>query len=165
MLFPVASASDDVPAAAPPIVRSTPSGKGGTETLLVVEDSDDVRALAVEQLSALGYKLIVAASGEQALELLGDNHVDLLFTDIVMPGGMSGLELIELFHARRPDVPILMTTGYNDDLVADIPRGSRLDVIGKPYRREELADRIRSAIDRPRAENAETYEGFGHKEG
>jgi len=165
MLFPVAMAGDDVPAADLPIARPTPHGKGGTETLLVVEDSDDVRALAVEQLSALGYKLIVATSGEQALELLGDNHVDLLFSDIVMPGGMSGLELSEAFHARRPDVPILLTTGYNDDLVADIPRGSRLDVIGKPYRREELADRIRAAIDRPRAEHAETHEGFGHKEG
>ena len=165
MLFPVASAGEDVSLAQAPIVRPTATGKGGTETLLVVEDSDDVRALAVEQLSALGYKVIVASSGEQALELLGDNHVDLLFSDIVMPGGMSGLELSETFHARRPDVPILLTTGYNDDLVADIPRGSRLDVIGKPYRREELADRIRAAIDRPRAEHGESEAGFGHKEG
>jgi len=165
MLFPVASADADVPAAAPHAPRPVSSGKGGNETLLVVEDSDDVRALAVEQLSALGYTLIVASSGEQALDLLGDNHVDLLFTDIVMPGGMSGLELSEIFRQRRPDVPILMTTGYNDDLVADIPRGSRLDVIGKPYRREELADRIRTALDRPQVDHAGALEGFGHKEG
>lgn len=146
MLFPMANA-----AAAPAPAPRREAGKGvagGSETILLVEDSDDVRALAQEQLAALGYHVVLAASGEEALERLKTQAIDLLFTDIVMPGGMSGLELVERFRAEHPDTPVLMTTGYNEDLVADIPRGSNLDVIGKPYRREQLADRIRAALDR-----------------
>ncbi|WP_294333689.1 histidine kinase famiy protein [uncultured Sphingomonas sp.] len=148
MLFPTANAAA---LAAPPPAPRREAGNGvagGSETILLVEDSDDVRALAQEQLSAMGYRVLLAASGEEALERLKTESIDLLFTDIVMPGGMSGLELVEQFRTTHPDTPVLMTTGYNEDLVADIPRGTNLDVIGKPYRREQLADRIRSALDR-----------------
>jgi len=150
MLFPTASAmAGTVPAPAPAPRRAAGEGaSGGSETILLVEDSDDVRALAQEQIAALGYRVVLAASGEEALERLKTETVDLLFTDIVMPGGMSGLELVEQFRQTHPETPVLMTTGYNEDLVADIPRGSNLDVIGKPYRREQLADRIRAALDR-----------------
>lgn len=138
---------------------------GGSETILLVEDTEDVRALARDLLEALGYHVVLAASGEEALARLDESRIDLLFTDIVMPGGMSGLELVERFSALRPEVPILMTTGYNDDLVADIPRGTKLDVIGKPYRREELADRIRNALARKLDTAREDLGTFGHKEG
>ena len=161
LLFPVA----DPESAAAPAPRTARTSAGGSETILLVEDSEDVRVLAQEQLEALGYTVLVVSSGEEALALLGDRPVDLLFTDIVMPGGMSGLELVEQFHALRPETPILMTTGYNEDLVADIPRGSRLDVIGKPYRRQELADRIRIALDRRSVGERSREEGFGPKEG
>ncbi len=163
MLFPVAGSEAIESAPAP---RGAVQGsRGGSETILLVEDSDDVRALAQEQLAALGYKLIIASSGEDALAQLGDQQVDLLFTDIVMPGGMSGLELVERFRALRPETPILMTTGYNEDLVADIPRGTRLDVIGKPYRREELADRVRVALERKPGPEGQAESAFGAKEG
>ncbi|NLS29259.1 Blue-light-activated protein [Sphingomonas sp. S2M10] len=150
MLFPVASAMTGATPPPAPVSRQAPGqgAAGGSETILLVEDSDDVRALAQEQIAALGYRVVLAASGEEALERLKTETIDLLFTDIVMPGGMSGLELVEQFRARHPDTPVLMTTGYNEDLVADIPRGTHLDVIGKPYRREQLADRIRAALDR-----------------
>jgi PAS domain S-box-containing protein len=149
MLFPVASAMTGAAPSAPTPKRESGKGStGGSETILLVEDSDDVRALAQEQIAALGYRVVLAASGEEALEQLKTETIDLLFTDIVMPGGMSGLELVEQFRETHPDTPVLMTTGYNEDLVADIPRGSNLDVIGKPYRREQLADRIRAALDR-----------------
>ncbi|WP_342250164.1 histidine kinase famiy protein [Sphingomonas sp. OTU376] len=161
MLFPVAG-TESIAAPTPRVDRAS---TGGSETILLVEDSDDVRVLAQEQLEALGYTVLVVSSGEEALALLGDRQVDLLFTDIVMPGGMSGLELVEKFHALRPETPILMTTGYNEDLVADIPRGSRLDVIGKPYRRQELADRIRVALDRHSTGERPAEQGFGPKEG
>jgi PAS domain S-box-containing protein len=169
MLFPVAAAAED-PGLFPALARRTARGAptGGSETILLVEDSDDVRALAHEQLVALGYNVVIAASGEEALAKLEqdqDARIDLLFTDIVMPGGMSGLELVERFRALRPETPILMTTGYNEDLVADIPRGTRLDVIGKPYRREELADRVRVALDRHSPAAREEEGAFGHKEG
>lgn len=149
MLFPVANAMTGTAPAAPAPKREPGKGStGGSETILLVEDSDDVRALAQEQIAALGYRVVLASSGEEALERLKTETIDLLFTDIVMPGGMSGLELVEQFRETHPETPVLMTTGYNEDLVADIPRGSNLDVIGKPYRREQLADRIRAALDR-----------------
>nr|WP_245201558.1 histidine kinase famiy protein [Sphingomonas trueperi] len=149
MLFPVANATTGTAPAAPAPKQATGQGAtGGSETILLVEDSDDVRALAQEQIAALGYRVVLASSGEEALERLRTETIDLLFTDIVMPGGMSGLELVEQFREAHPETPVLMTTGYNEDLVADIPRGSNLDVIGKPYRREQLADRIRAALDR-----------------
>nr|WP_315381981.1 histidine kinase famiy protein [uncultured Sphingomonas sp.] len=149
MLFPVANAmTGATPSAPAPKAALGKGATGGSETILLVEDSDDVRALAQEQIAALGYRVVLAASGEEALERLKTETIDLLFTDIVMPGGMSGLELVEQFRQTHPDTPVLMTTGYNEDLVADIPRGSNLDVIGKPYRREQLADRIRAALDR-----------------
>ncbi|WP_313538629.1 histidine kinase famiy protein [Sphingomonas sp.] len=149
MLFPVANAMAGTAPSAPAPKRELHQGTtGGSETILLVEDSDDVRALAQEQIAALGYRVVLASSGEEALERLKTETIDLLFTDIVMPGGMSGLELVEQFRETHPDTPVLMTTGYNEDLVADIPRGSNLDVIGKPYRREQLADRIRAALDR-----------------
>lgn len=127
--------------------RSTP----GTATVLVVEDSDDVRALAIDQLETLGYRVLAARSGEAALAMLDSAdppRIDLLFSDIVMPGGMNGLALAEQVGARQPDAAILLTTGYNDELVADGPRAATMDVLGKPYRRAELADRIRAALER-----------------
>ncbi|KTF69135.1 histidine kinase famiy protein [Sphingomonas sp. HT-1] len=161
MLFPTAASAEV--AAPPPAAKQEPGRgvAGGSETILLVEDSDDVRALAQEQLTALGYRVLLAASGEEALERIEAEPIDLLFTDIVMPGGMSGLELVEQFHALHPETPVLMTTGYNEDLVADIPRGSNLDVIGKPYRREQLADRIRAALDRRSPEPRRTGNPFG----
>ena len=164
LLFPVAPPEKSVARAG--AFKPLPASAGETagRTILLVEDSDDVRALASEQLVALGYEVVLAASGEEALEKLEGIEVDLLFTDIVMPGGMSGLELVERFSKLYPQTPVLMTTGYNEDLVADIPRGTRLDVIGKPYRREELADRVRTAILR-RTEVRREESRFGAKEG
>lgn len=164
MLFPVAPAQESDTLPPPHAVPSRPLAHREGQTILLVEDSDDVRALASEQLSALGYRVIVAASGEEALAKLPGLKIDLLFTDIVMPGGMSGLELVEKFSELNPTTPVLMTTGYNEDLVADIPRGTRLDVIGKPYRREELADRVYVALNRQTSTRRDESE-FGAKEG
>jgi PAS domain S-box-containing protein len=165
LLFPVAPPEDLTPVVARPTSAKAISSDAGGRTILLVEDSDDVRALATEQLAAMGYGIVAAASGEEALKKLETGlKVDLLFTDIVMPGGMSGLDLADKFTQSHPDTPVLMTTGYNEDLVADIPRGTRLDVIGKPYRREELADRVKTALSRRTAERREESP-FGAKEG
>ena len=164
LIFPVMAADDLTPERVAVRPATGPS-TGGSETILLVEDSEDVRTLAQEQLLSLGYAVIAAASGEEALTRLADQKIDLLLTDIVMPGGMNGLELVERFRATHPDTPVLMTTGYNEDLVADIPRGSKLDVIGKPYRRDELADRIRMAIDRRSSAERRQEQRFGPKEG
>ena len=164
MLFPVAPAQEADTPPPPQAAPSRPLAHREGQTILLVEDSDDVRALASEQLTALGYRVVVAASGEEALAKLPGLKIDLLFTDIVMPGGMSGLELVEKFSEFNPTTPVLMTTGYNEDLVADIPRGTRLDVIGKPYRREELADRVYVALNRQTSTRRDESE-FGAKEG
>ncbi|MHA6770184.1 histidine kinase famiy protein [Sphingobium ummariense] len=164
LLFPVAPPEEAVAGAVQHISTQAISSPGGGQTILLVEDSDDVRALASEQLAAIGYKVVPAASGEEALLKIDKIKVDLLFTDIVMPGGMSGLELVEKFNELHPETPVLLTTGYNEDLVADIPRGTRFDVIGKPYRREELADRVKTALSRHTAVRREESP-FGAKEG
>ena len=115
--------------------------------ILVVEDNEDVRELAESMLGAAGYAVVSAASGERALELLEDEqNFDLLFTDVIMPGGMNGLQLAEQVRARQPETPILITTGYMDELPSPTPRTQPLNVLSKPYRQEELLSRVRAIL-------------------
>ena len=117
--------------------------------VLVVEDNDDVRELAESMLQMADYDVVSAPSGERALGLLeGGEQVDLLFTDVIMPGGMNGLELIERVHARLPALPVLVTTGYMDELPGQRERGDGLDVLGKPYQHQDLLDRVGAALKR-----------------
>ena len=149
-----------------------PASDETAATVLVVEDSEDVLALAREHLKGFGYHVLVARSGDEALEVLdrrGALGIDLLFTDLVMPGGMNGLTLAERVRARLPGVAVLLTTGYNEDLVAEGPRVPSMDVLGKPYRRAELAERVRAALagrkrgPGPRAEPRWLSEGPKHE--
>jgi CheY-like chemotaxis protein len=113
--------------------------------ILVVEDNEDVRELAETMLASAGYAVVSAPSGEQALDLLEHGGaVDLVFTDVIMPGGMNGLQLADQVRARRPGTPILVTTGYMDALPAT--RGPRLDILSKPYRQEDLLSRVRAIL-------------------
>jgi CheY-like chemotaxis protein len=115
-------------------------------SVLVVEDNEDVRELAESVLSSAGYAVRTAISGEQALDLVqGGVRVDLLFTDVIMPGGMNGLELVEKLRQQRPELPVLVTTGYMDELPAR-ERGRGLDILAKPYRHEDLLERVRAAL-------------------
>jgi CheY-like chemotaxis protein len=118
-------------------------------TILVVEDSEDVLSLAVEYLSGLGYRVVTATNAEEALQVFEADPlgVDLLFSDVIMPGGMNGLGLAEEVAKRRPDLPILLTTGYNDEMFAEGPKRPAMDVLGKPYRRSELSDRVNAALN------------------
>jgi len=127
--------------------EEAPSGR---ETILVAEDDDFVRAYAVNCLEGLGYTVISAGDGHEALSLLSqqDCNPDVLFTDIVMPGGMNGLELIEHARKLRPDLKVLLTSGYALDVLTS--RG-RLQigtaVLHKPYRKAALAQHLRHIID------------------
>lgn len=117
--------------------------------ILVVEDNDDVRELAESMLEMADYDVIAAPSGERALGILENGeHIDLLFTDVIMPGGMNGLELIERVHARRPGLPVLVTTGYMDELPGRHKRTEPLDVLAKPYQHQDLLDRVSAALKR-----------------
>ena len=121
---------------------------GGSETVLVVEDDSMVRTHVEGQISALGYRVISATGGAEALEIVRKRaDIDLLFTDIIMPGGMDGLELAEAARKIRPRIAVLYTSGYVDTAV---PRqsGSGVDgsILHKPYKSIELAQKLRAIL-------------------
>jgi DNA-binding NtrC family response regulator len=121
-----------------------------TEHILIVEDSPDVLALSREILEEIGYHVSTAETGEEALALFKTfepGSVELLFTDLVMPGGINAIVLAEHVAKLDPHLPVLMTTGYNEELVIDGSLASGLDVLGKPYRRTDLLDRVRQALN------------------
>lgn len=114
--------------------------------ILVVEDNDLVRDHVSGQLTGLGYTVSAVRNGPAALELLAaDAAFDLLFTDIMMPGGMNGRELAERVRERHPHLPILFTTGFVDDPQLASGEVARL-VLRKPYGYHELASRVAAAI-------------------
>ncbi len=118
----------------------------GNETILLVEDDDMVRSYVEKELRALGYRVIVTPNGPAALEVLRQpGQIDLLFSDVVMPGGLSGLQLAEEAGRLRPELRILFTSGYNEHPVgwADRP-GAR--ILHKPFRRHDLALMLRSVL-------------------
>ncbi len=121
----------------------------GSETVLVVEDDSTVRLIAVSMLEKLGYKVLEAADGETALSKLESNSkdIDLLFSDIVMPGGISGIELAARVHSSHPDLAILLTTGYSPEEVNPPAKtGESWPLIPKPYTKDVLAREIRTAL-------------------
>ncbi|QJE00703.1 PAS domain-containing protein [Massilia forsythiae] len=151
MIFPVAD-SAAAPAHAPGAGADGAPADGTAgpgqdkPCVLVVEDNDDVRELAESVLGLEGYAVLAAPSGEQALALLErGERVDLLFTDVIMPGGMTGLELVEKAHALRPGLAVLVTTGYMDDL-PERGRASGLTILAKPYKHEDLLARVQKAL-------------------
>ena len=121
------------------------------ETILVVEDDDGVQAYVQEALEALGYRVLTATHTAAAIALLdarGGAGVDLLFTDIVMPGGADGLALARTAAERWPTLPVLFTTGYSPHAVIDCGRvDARFRVISKPYSFDALAREIRECLD------------------
>ena len=129
--------------AAPEVPRKAPRGRG--ERVLVVEDDAQVLALTVEMLGGLGYKVSTATDAASALETLrSDAPVDLLFTDIVMPGGFSGVQLAEQTRRLRPDTKILLTSGYVGES-APVSSGE-FELIDKPYERNALAAKLREVL-------------------
>ncbi len=153
MLFPAASDADDHVALPAQERAQAPLSQEDARAahILLVEDSQEVLALSREILEEVGYRVTVAENGDDALrqfESLGVETFDLLFTDLVMPGSINGIVLAERVAKLAPDLPVLMTTGYNEDLVIEGPERSGLDVLGKPYRRADLLDRVRQALNR-----------------
>ncbi len=133
--------------AARPAVSAPAAGAGGNETVLVVEDNSDLRKVVRNQLITLGYKVCEAENGKAALAILEAQPVDLLFTDVVMPGGMSGPDLAREAGRRWPAMKVLLTSGFPDTKLEEVEsaqRGWRLLV--KPYRHAELDRAIRDAL-------------------
>jgi len=122
----------------------------GAETVLVVEDDDALRMYDVEILNDLGYNVLPAANAAAALEILGRGHkIDLLFTDVVMPGGMNGRQLADEAVRRHPGLKVLFTTGYTRNAIVHHGRlDPGVEMIGKPFTYQELGTRIRAVLDR-----------------
>jgi PAS domain S-box-containing protein len=122
---------------------------GAGETLLVVEDNSGVRRVVTRQLQELGYRVVESDRAAQALAVLEDEPIDLLFSDVVMPGGIDGVELARLALARRPSLKILLTSGFphpRGDGNAHLP--AELALLSKPYSRQELAAALRATLDK-----------------
>ncbi|GJE04479.1 PAS domain-containing protein [Methylobacterium isbiliense] len=136
--------------------------------ILVVDDSREAVAMAAEALQEVGYRVVVAHSAEEALERFDEarergDGFKLVFSDVIMPGGANGLVLAEQVASRDPSVPILLTTGYNDEMAIDGPQPHAMDVLGKPYRRSELIDRVQAALRRgARTGPGRQSSDFGH---
>ena len=143
--LPRAAAERDEAELAQPI-RAHPVGR---ETVLVVEDDDAVRRVAVKILQGLGYQVREAADGPNALAILQQtDNIDLLFTDLIMPKGMSGQELLTRARALRPEVKALFTSGYSERFIKD--KGATQEgvaLLSKPYRSQSLAEAVRTALD------------------
>jgi PAS domain S-box-containing protein len=121
---------------------------GGAETILVAEDDDEVRATVVESLTDLGYRVLRASDADSAWSIIDSGiPIDLLFTDVVMPGKMRSPELARRARERLPNIAVLFTSGYTENAIV---HGGRLDagvdLIGKPYTREALARKIRHVL-------------------
>jgi CheY-like chemotaxis protein len=120
---------------------------GGHERILLVEDEPHVRRFVSSQLSGLGYSVLEAEAGAAAIEMLKNGHeVDLLFTDLLMPGGMSGFDLVQRAREMLPDLKVLLTTGYaaeTDSMLADVKE----PILKKPYKKQQLAQALRSVLE------------------
>jgi len=123
----------------------------GSETILVVEDQPDIAALAEAILSGSGYRVVTAATADDALALIDRGaRVDLLFSDLIMPGAMNGVMLAREARRRLPGLRVLLATGFAAELAGQegMPAGE-FEVLAKPYRRAELLGRVREILDRP----------------
>jgi PAS domain S-box-containing protein len=124
---------------------------GGRETVLVVEDDPFVRSYAIMSLESLGFRVTAAVDGNEALQKLGtDTHIDILFTDVVMPGGVNGWELADRARKARPNLRVLLTSGYAlETLAVHTQLRDGLVILTKPYRKAELARRLRDVLNHP----------------
>jgi PAS domain S-box-containing protein len=143
LYLPKAKKADDDPDAASERLGEI---KGGKETVLVVEDNPKVRKALVRNLDSLGYRSLEASSGHEAMGIVRlGSKFDLLLTDIVMPGGMTGYQLAAAIEELRPGQKVLFTSGYTE-LATDGTLG-RVPLLSKPYRKRDLAEALRSALE------------------
>jgi len=128
----------------------------GGETVLVVDDDEMVLRTAAETVRDLGYHVLSAHNGGEALQVLkGSQKIDLLFSDIVMPGGINGVQLAIEARRLQPSLKVLLTSGYTAAVLMDkhsLPK--EFPVLGKPYRRDQLAAILRELINAEAAQNS-----------
>jgi PAS domain S-box-containing protein len=135
-----------IAAAVPPLPASASRGNA---KILVVDDNQGVLGIAMDQLTSLGYRVIAASSGAEALEMLRhDDQVDLLFTDVVMPGDLAGRALAAKAVEMRPGLKVLFASGYFEGtLVGEGQLEAEVQFLPKPYRKQELARKIEEVLN------------------
>ncbi len=129
--------------------QPTPATQRTGETILLVEDNPDVRNVTTKRLQNLGYVVVEASSGAQAVEALRSGAaIDLVFSDVVMPGGMSGFDLAHWMQQNARAVPVLLTSGFAEDVArtGEMP-AAELEILRKPYTGAELARALRKTLD------------------
>jgi CheY-like chemotaxis protein len=120
-------------------------------TILVVDDDDDVRTMSADALRDFGYRVFEARSGVEALAIIEREAVDLLFSDVVMPGGINGVDLALQARQIRNPMSILLTTGYADALAQVPPQDAAFQILPKPFRPSELGTRVHEMLAEVRA--------------
>jgi CheY-like chemotaxis protein len=144
LFLPRSTAAAQVNAASGPSML--PRGRG--EVILVCEDDADVRQFSIETLAELGYQVVEARDADAALaKLAGPDRVDLLFTDVVLPGGKTGADLAREARELRPGLSILLTSGYARSALDDVDVSPAFEMIAKPFSVERLAQRLRHMLD------------------
>jgi PAS domain S-box-containing protein len=134
--------------------------KGGTETILVVEDDEEVRTTVVEMLSDLGYRVLKAKDAQSALAIVESGvPIDILFTDVVMPGPLRSTELARKARERLPSIAVLFTSGYTDNAIVHSGRlDEGIELLSKPYTHEALARKVRYVLQTQNPQAAELAE-------
>jgi CheY-like chemotaxis protein len=151
-------AEDVAGMAADPVPLHPPTGRN--ECVLVVEDDADVRTLAVALLSDLGYRVLDAGDGAAALGILErERHIDLLFTDVILPGGMNGDAIALAAPRYQPNIKVMFMSGFTQDaLIHQGKLGDDVVLLHKPFRFADLANKLRQALDGPLAADASIVE-------
>jgi PAS domain S-box-containing protein len=135
--------------ASEPVTSDHGMSTGNQESILLVEDEEDVRQLVTEILEALNYRVIVAQSGNEALELWDkhDGSFDLLLSDVVMPGGLNGRELAHQFRKRKPGLKVILSSGYSPEAVGSLDDEPDINFLAKPYPPHDLARMVRKCLE------------------
>ena len=152
--FQIYFPASDAPIVEPEQFDTQFRARGGTETVLVVEDERDLREIVTRTLNRHGYRVFQAVNGQNALQIWADykNEIDLVFTDVIMPGGMNGRELAEKLWAEKPKLKVIFSTGYGADALGkDFKLDPQLNFLQKPYLPQTLALIIRRCLDGERA--------------
>jgi signal transduction histidine kinase/CheY-like chemotaxis protein/HAMP domain-containing protein len=149
-------ASEKVPALAQEEAVSAAPVAGGSETILIVEDEPVLRSMARDILEECGYRILEASSGKEALDVWNQraNEIDLLLTDMVMPDGVSGADLVEKLQASRPRLKVVFTSGYTaNEVNREMLTRTRASFLAKPYTQAELAKTVRDCLDQNNTSN------------
>jgi CheY-like chemotaxis protein len=145
-----------------PAVDTAP--RGGCETVLVVEDEDVLREMVLEVLTLQGYTVLEASSGPRAIEVWeqANRSIDLLLTDMVMPGGMTGRELAARLSSQQPGLKVIYTSGYSPGMAGkDASALACPNFLPKPYSCDRLAHFVRQCLDAPAKRNGSLSRPFG----